>query len=75
MSHPLKNVIEVLEQLESDNSRHFKEKVLTDNKDDLLLRDFLTMAFDPWKNWGVAKYNRPDPLPGNSSHEDVVAHG
>jgi DNA ligase-1 len=69
--HPLKNVIEVLEQLESDNSRLFKEKVLTDNKDDLLLRDFLTMAFDPWKNWGVAKYNRPDPLPGNSNHEDV----
>jgi len=65
------NVIETLELLESDNSRLFKEKVLTDNKDDLLLRDFLAMAFDPWKNWGVAKYNRPDPLPGNSNHEDV----
>jgi DNA ligase-1 len=71
MSHPFNNAIEVLELLESDNSRLFKEKVLTDNKDDLLLRDFLTMAFDPWKNWGVAKYNRPDPLPGNSNHEDV----
>lgn len=71
MSHPFNNVIEVLEQLESDNSRLFKERVLTDNKDVLLLRDFLTMAFDPWKNWGVAKYNRPDPLPGNSNHEDV----
>jgi DNA ligase-1 len=71
VSHPFNNVIEILEQLESDNSRLFKEKVLTDNKDDLLLRDFLTMAFDPWKNWGVAKYNRPDPLPGNSNHEDV----
>jgi hypothetical protein len=71
VSHPFNNVIEVLEQLESDNSRLFKEKVLTDNKDDLLLRDFLTMAFDPWKNWGVAKYNRPEPLPGNSNHEDV----
>ena len=71
MSHRFNNVIEILEQLESDNSRLFKERVLTDNKDDLLLRDFLTMAFDPWKNWGVAKYNRPDPLPGNSNHEDV----
>ena len=71
MGHPFNNVIEVLEQLESDNSRLFKEKVLTENKDDLLLRDFLTMAFDPWKNWGVAKYNRPDPLPGNGNHEDV----
>lgn len=71
MSHRFNNVIEILEHLESDNSRLFKERVLTDNKDDLLLRDFLTMAFDPWKNWGVAKYNRPDPLPGNSNHEDV----
>lgn len=71
MNHPFNSVIEVLEHLESDNSRLFKEKVLTENKDDLLLRDFLTMAFDPWKNWGVAKYNRPDPLPGNSNHEDV----
>ena len=70
MSHRFNNVIEILEQLESDNSRLFKERVLTDNKDDLLLRDFLTMAFDPWKNWGVAKYNRPDPLPGNSNHAD-----
>ena len=67
----MNNVIETLEQLETDNSRLFKERVLTDNKDDLLLRDFLTMAFDPWKNWGVAKYNRPDPLPGNSNHADV----
>jgi len=71
MSHPFKNVIEVLEQLESDNSRLFKERVLADNKDNLLLRDFLTMAFDPWKNWGVAKYNRPDPLAGSSNHADV----
>ena len=71
MSHPFNNVIEVLEQLESDNSRLFKEKVLTDNKDDLLLQRFLTLAFDPWKNWGVAKYNRPNPLPGNANHEDV----
>lgn len=71
MSHRFNNVIEILEHLESDNSRLFKERVLTDNKDDLLLRDFLTMAFDPWKNWGVAKYNRPDPLPGNNNHEDV----
>jgi DNA ligase-1 len=71
VNHPFNSVIEVLEHLESDNSRLFKEKVLTENKDDLLLRDFLTMAFDPWKNWGVAKYNRPDPLPGNSNHEDV----
>lgn len=71
MNHLFNSVIEVLEHLESDNSRLFKERVLTENKDDLLLRDFLTMAFDPWKNWGVAKYNRPDPLPGNSNHEDV----
>lgn len=67
----MNNVIETLELLESDNSRLFKERALTDNKRDLLLKDFLTMAFDPWKNWGVAKYNRPQPLPTNTNHEDV----
>ncbi len=67
----MNNVIETLELLESDNSRLFKERVLTENKSDLLLKDFLTMAFDPWKNWGVAKYNKPQPLPTNTNHEDV----
>jgi len=67
----MNNVIETLELLESDNSRLFKERVLSDNKGDLLLKDFLTMAFDPWKNWGVAKYNKPQPLPTNTNHEDV----
>ena len=68
----MNNVIETLELLESDNSRLFKERVLSDNKEDLLLKDFLTMAFDPWKNWGVAKYNKPQPLPTNTNHEDVA---
>jgi hypothetical protein len=67
----MNNVIETLELLESDNSRLFKERVLTENKNDLLLKDFLTMAFDPWKNWGVAKYNKPQPLPTRTNHEDV----
>ena len=67
----MNNVIETLELLESDNSRLFKERVLSENKGDLLLKDFLTMAFDPWKNWGVAKYNKPQPLPTNTNHEDV----
>lgn len=67
----MNNVIETLELLESDNSRLFKERILSDNKGDLLLKDFLTMAFDPWKNWGVAKYNKPQPLPTNTNHEDV----
>jgi len=67
----MNNVIETLELLETDNSRLFKERVLTENKDDLLLKDFLTMAFDPWKNWGVAKYNKPQPLPTRTNHEDV----
>jgi hypothetical protein len=66
------NVIETLELLESDNSRLFKERVLSENKRDLLLKDFLTMAFDPWKNWGVAKYNKPQPLPKNTNHDDVA---
>jgi hypothetical protein len=56
--------------LEADNSRLYKEKILFDNRGNAVLRDFLTMAFDPWKNWGVAKYNKPAPVPGDNDHDD-----
>ena len=51
-------LIDILERLESDNSRLFKEAVLRENRDNDLLRRFLIAAFDPWKNWGVTKYDK-----------------
>ena len=52
-------IIQILELLESDNSRLFKEEVLRKNAENAELRRFLVLSFDPWKDWGVAKYEKP----------------
>jgi DNA ligase-1 len=51
------SVIDILEKIESDGSRLFKERVLSENVDNKILHRFLVMAFDPWKNWGISKYD------------------
>jgi len=52
------SVIDILELLESDNSRLAKEAVIRENVDNVVLRRFFSLSFDPWKSWGVAKYNK-----------------
>jgi len=63
----MNNAIEVLEYLESNNSRLFKEAVLREHADNDVLRRIFILAEDPWKNWGVAKYDRMAPL-------EIVGH-
>ena len=65
------NTIEILEKLESDNSRLFKEALLREHKDNETLRRVLVMAADPWKNWGVIKYDKVDFF-GSHGHEDAM---
>jgi DNA ligase-1 len=65
------NTIEILEKLESDNSRLFKEALLREHKDNETLRRVLVMAADPWKNWGVIKYDKVDFF-GSHGHGDVM---
>jgi len=65
------NTIEILEALESDNSRLFKEALLREHKDNETLRRVLVMAADPWKNWGVIKYDKVDFF-GSHGHGDVM---
>ena len=65
------NTIEILEKLESDNSRLFKEALLREHSDNQTLRRVLVMAADPWKNWGVAKYDKVDFF-GSHGHEDTM---
>jgi len=67
------NTIEILEKLESDNSRLFKEALLHEHKDNQILRRFLVMSADPWKNWGVSKYDKRDFF-GSHGHEDAMLH-
>lgn len=65
------NTIEILEKLESDNSRLFKEALLREHSDNQTLRRVLVMAADPWKNWGVAKYDKVDFF-GSHGHDDTM---
>jgi len=65
------NAIEILEKLESDNSRLFKEALLREHKGNETLRRALVMAADPWKNWGVIKYDKP-PSSGVGHGDDVL---
>ena len=65
------NTIEILEKLESDNSRLFKESLLREHSDNQTLRRVLVMAADPWKNWGVIKYDKVDFF-GSHGHTDAM---
>jgi DNA ligase-1 len=65
------NTIEILEKLESDNSRLFKEALLREHSDNQTLRRVLVMAADPWKNWGVIKYDKVDFF-GSHGHDDTM---
>jgi DNA ligase-1 len=65
------NTIEILEALESDNSRLFKEALLREHSGNETLRRALVMAADPWKNWGVIKYDKVDFF-GSHGHGDVM---
>ena len=65
------NVIDILETLESDGSRNAKGGVMEANRDNALLHRFFSLAFDPWKNWGVAKYDKVDFF-GSHGHGDVM---
>ena len=65
------SVIDILELLESDNSRLAKEAVIREHVDNVVLRRFFSLSFDPWKSWGVAKYNKHlIKGPGNKGHGD-----
>ncbi len=63
------NVIDILESLESDNGRNAKGTVMDANRDNPVLHRFFSLAFDPWKNWGVSKYDKPAG-PGPRGHGD-----
>jgi DNA ligase-1 len=68
------NTIEILEHLESDGSRLFKEGVLDKHASSSLLRRTFSLTFDPWKNWGVSKYDKPAAA-GPGGHGDELLSG
>jgi DNA ligase-1 len=65
-------VIDILETLESDNSRLFKEDLLERNrKNDLLRRAFIA-TFDPYVNYYVNKFKTPPALQEEVADDDRV---
>ena len=55
----MESVFEILEQLESDNSRNFKEDVLRRHRDNDLLRRTFVATGDPYVNYYVNKFKMP----------------
>lgn len=53
------SVIDVLEQLESDNSRLFKEEILENNRKNKLLHRIFSLVGDPYINFYVSKFKSP----------------
>jgi DNA ligase-1 len=64
------SVIDILERLESDNSRNFKEELLLKNKSNDLLRRVFIAAFDPYVNYFISKFRMPPAL--GTGHDNVV---
>jgi len=56
------SIIDILEKLESDNSRLFKEELLEVYNDDLLLKRVFTVVGDPYTNFYINKFKAPKPL-------------
>jgi len=65
-------VIDILEQLESDASRLFKEEVLENNIKNDLLRRVFTLVGDPYVNFYVNKFKMPNALSEAITGDDKV---
>jgi len=55
----MESVLDILEALESDNSRLFKEEVLRKNRGNDLLKRVFVAAGDPYTNFFVNKFKMP----------------
>lgn len=71
----MESVIDVLETLESDNSRNFKEELLRKHRDNELLKKIFIAVADPYSNYFVKKWKTPQPLenPAASDNKQIKA--
>jgi DNA ligase-1 len=68
----MESVIDILESLESDNSRLFKEEVLRRNSGRKLLKQVFVAVGDPYVNYYVSKFKAPKPIPRPATSDDGV---
>ena len=66
----MSSVIDILEKLESDNSRLFKEELLEVYNDNLLLKRVFTIVGDPYINFYINKFKAPEPLEKSTISDD-----
>jgi len=66
------SVIDILAQLESDNSRLFKEDLLEKNRSNSLLKRVFTTIGDPYTNFYVNKFKSPKSFSTREDDDAVV---
>lgn len=65
------NVLDILETLETDNSRNFKEDLLWKHRNNALLKRIFVAAGDPYVNFYVNKFKMP-PARGCQVNDVVI---
>jgi len=65
------SVYTILEALESDNSRLFKEDLLHKNRSNDLLRQVFVATSDPYTNYYVSKFKMPAAVPSQLVDNDM----
>jgi hypothetical protein len=66
----METVYDILEALENDNSRNYKEEVLRRNRGNELLKSVFVAAGDPYTNYFVNKFKMPMPHPVAPADDD-----
>lgn len=66
----MKSVLDILEELESNNSRNFKEELLRKNSDNMLLKQIFVTVADPYSNYFIKKWKTPRPLENPAVFDD-----
>jgi DNA ligase-1 len=70
----METVLDILEALESDNSRLFKEDVLRRNRSNDLLKRVFIAASDPYVNFYVNKFKMPPALGLDRGEDESVTY-
>jgi hypothetical protein len=65
-------VIDILESLESNNSRIFKEELLDSHSDNQLLKKIFVSVGDPYTNFFVNKFKMPSPCESGDHDDEIV---
>jgi DNA ligase-1 len=66
----MSTIISILERLEANSSRNFKEEILEENRSNGLLKKIFVTVGDPYLNFYVNKFKMPKAE--GISHDDIV---